>query len=75
MPYPVRLQVTKLTTPDLISAPAGYGKTTLAAGWAGQRGCRAAWLALDEADDDPLLFLSYLPAAPQRVAHDQLFLV
>jgi len=36
----------------LIAAPAGYGKTTLAAQWAAQLDRPAAWLALDEADDD-----------------------
>ena len=52
----------------LIAAPAGYGKTTLAAAWAAQLTCPVAWLALDEADDDPLRFCTYLLAALQRVA-------
>lgn len=50
----------------LIAAPAGYGKTTLAAAWAAQLAHPVAWLALDEADDDPLRFCTYLLAALQR---------
>lgn len=51
---------------SLISAPAGYGKTTLVAEWihslrAGGR--HAAWLSLDAADNDPERFLRYLAAA------------
>ena len=53
----------------LISAPAGYGKTTLAAEWlhalAGEP--PVAWLALDARDDDPARFLSYCLAALQRI--------
>jgi LuxR family maltose regulon positive regulatory protein len=51
----------------LIAAPAGYGKTTLAAEWAAQLGRPSAWLTLDEADDDPLRFCAYFLAALQRV--------
>lgn len=50
----------------LIAAPAGYGKTTLAAQWAAQLPQPVAWLALDEADDDPLRFSTYLVAALQE---------
>ena len=51
----------------LIAAPAGYGKTTLAAQWAAQLDQPVTWLALEEADDDPLRFCTYLVAALQRV--------
>lgn len=51
-----------------ISAPAGYGKTTLAAEWAqaaaGKR--RVAWLALDDADNQPVRFFSHWFAALGR---------
>jgi ATP/maltotriose-dependent transcriptional regulator MalT len=51
----------------LIAAPAGYGKTTLAAQWTAQLDRPLTWLALDEADDDPLRFCTYFVAALQRV--------
>ncbi len=51
----------------LLAAPAGYGKTTLAAQWTAQLDRPVAWLALDEADDDPLRFCTYFVAAMQRV--------
>jgi LuxR family maltose regulon positive regulatory protein len=49
----------------LISAPAGFGKTTLLSEWIA--GCgprmRVAWLSLDTGDNDPLRFWSYLFAS------------
>lgn len=59
----------------LISAPAGYGKTTLLAEWAHAVGEQAppraiAWLSLDEGDNDPVRFWTYLTAALQRVELD-----
>jgi LuxR family maltose regulon positive regulatory protein len=51
----------------LISAPAGFGKTTLIVDWLKQIDLPAAWLSLDEADNDLLRFLTYLAAALQRV--------
>ncbi|MEZ4664889.1 MAG: tetratricopeptide repeat protein [Caldilineaceae bacterium] len=51
----------------LVAAPAGFGKTTLVVEWLGQRKAPAAWLSLDEADNDPTRFLSYLIAALQQV--------
>jgi LuxR family maltose regulon positive regulatory protein len=47
----------------LISAPAGYGKTTLVAAWLQESQIRSAWLSLDESDNDPRRFLDYLLAA------------
>jgi LuxR family maltose regulon positive regulatory protein len=47
----------------LLSAPAGYGKTTLLSAWIQDRGFPSAWLSLDEGDNDPVRFLSYLLAA------------
>ncbi|MGD8791307.1 MAG: tetratricopeptide repeat protein [Anaerolineae bacterium] len=52
----------------LISAPAGFGKTTLVVEWAAACGRPVAWLSLDEGDNDPVHFLSYLVAALQTVA-------
>jgi LuxR family transcriptional regulator, maltose regulon positive regulatory protein len=51
----------------LISASAGFGKTTLVSEWCA--GCErpVAWLALDEGDNDRTRFLTYLLAALQTV--------
>lgn len=52
----------------LVSAPAGFGKTTCAADWAGSlEGWSVAWLSLDPSDDDPGRFFAYLVAALQQV--------
>lgn len=51
----------------LVSAPAGYGKTTVVSDWLETRGDRSAWLSLDESDSDPVAFLSYVVAAVRTV--------
>ncbi|HEX4598184.1 MAG TPA: LuxR C-terminal-related transcriptional regulator [Burkholderiaceae bacterium] len=53
----------------LISAPAGFGKTTLLTSWlrAGGSRPRAAWLSLDDEDNDPVRFFYYIVAALQTV--------
>ncbi len=51
----------------LVSAPAGYGKTTLVSSWLREIGIPSAWLSLDEEDNEPRRFLQYLTAAIQRV--------
>ena len=52
----------------LITAPAGFGKTTLVSEWV--TGCArpTAWLSLDAGENDPTRFLLYLVAALQTVA-------
>jgi LuxR family transcriptional regulator, maltose regulon positive regulatory protein len=50
----------------LISAPAGFGKTTLLAEWLRDRPERACWLSLDAADNDPARCLAYVIAARQQ---------
>ncbi|MNO14883.1 HTH-type transcriptional regulator MalT [compost metagenome] len=52
----------------LISASAGFGKTTLVSEWVAGCGRPAAWLSLDEADNDTTRFLTHLVAAIQTVA-------
>jgi Ribbon-helix-helix protein, copG family len=47
----------------LVSAPAGFGKTTLVSDWVAGCGRPAAWLSLDEGDSEPSRFLTYLIAA------------
>jgi LuxR family maltose regulon positive regulatory protein len=55
----------------LVSAPAGFGKTTLLGEWSsdhsegGERS--VAWLSLDETDNDPVRFLTYLVSALRTV--------
>jgi LuxR family maltose regulon positive regulatory protein len=51
----------------LISAPAGFGKTTLVAEWVEGGAHPFAWLSLDERDNDPARFLTYLLAALQGI--------
>jgi len=51
----------------LVSAPAGFGKTTLLAQWLVESGVPVAWLSLDAEDNDPTRFLSYLIAALQTL--------
>ncbi|MGA2489380.1 MAG: LuxR C-terminal-related transcriptional regulator [Anaerolineales bacterium] len=53
--------------PALISAPAGFGKTTLVAEWARASQLPLAWLALDEGDNDLLGFWRYMDAALQSI--------
>lgn len=50
----------------LISAPTGYGKTSLVSAWIQARKLPAAWLTLEEQDNDPARFTSYLLAALEK---------
>lgn len=61
------LYTTKLT---LVSAPAGYGKTTLITSWLNSfpGSTRSIWLSLEKGDNDPARFLSYLVTAWSRVS-------
>jgi LuxR family maltose regulon positive regulatory protein len=52
----------------LISAPAGFGKTTLVSEWITNCKRPAVWLSLDEGDNDPARFLTYLIAALQGLS-------
>jgi LuxR family maltose regulon positive regulatory protein len=54
----------------LVSAPAGFGKTTLLGAWVAGLERPVAWLSLDEGDNDPVRFLAYLIAALQTVEAD-----
>jgi LuxR family maltose regulon positive regulatory protein len=44
----------------LISAPAGFGKTTLLVDWIHKHNIPAAWFSVDKADNDPARFLTYV---------------
>jgi LuxR family maltose regulon positive regulatory protein len=59
----------------LVCAPAGYGKTALVTSWLANRSpaaphSSAVWLSLDEGDNDPLRFFTYLLAALRQVLPD-----
>ena len=47
----------------LVSAPAGYGKSTLIASWLKQQSIPATWLSLDKEDNDFFVFLRYFIGA------------
>jgi LuxR family transcriptional regulator, maltose regulon positive regulatory protein len=51
-----------------VTAPAGYGKTTLLAQWAGAEDRRVAWVSLDRYDDDPAVLLTLLASAYARIS-------
>jgi LuxR family maltose regulon positive regulatory protein len=51
----------------LISAAAGYGKTTMAVEWLNALGYPVAWLSLDEGDSDPSRFVSYFIVCIQSI--------
>ena len=51
-----------------VTAPAGYGKSTLLAQWARAEDRRVAWVSLDRFDDDPAALLALLASAYARVS-------
>ena len=51
----------------IISAPAGFGKTTLVSEWVASCERPVAWLSLEEGDNDPTRFLTYLITALQTI--------
>lgn len=50
----------------LISAPAGYGKTTLALELIRKTGFKSSWISFDEGDNDPVRFISYFIASLKK---------
>jgi LuxR family maltose regulon positive regulatory protein len=50
-----------------VSAPAGYGKTTLLRQWLEEVNLPAAWVSLDENDNDLIIFVSYFVAAVRTI--------
>ena len=51
----------------LISAPAGFGKTTIVSDWIDQNKIPTAWFSLDNGDNDPTNFLSYIISGVQSI--------
>jgi len=62
-----RLLVSQATPIVYVVAPAGYGKTTVLAQWAERKGGRVAWVSVDRRDNDPVVLLSYVAVALDRV--------
>jgi LuxR family transcriptional regulator, maltose regulon positive regulatory protein len=58
-----------------VTAPAGYGKSTLLAEWARAEERRVAWVSLDRFDDDPTALLTVLASAYARVSPGNVDLV
>lgn len=52
----------------LVSAPVGFGKTTLVSEWVTGCGRPVAWMSLDEGDNEPARFLALLVAALRTIA-------
>jgi ATP/maltotriose-dependent transcriptional regulator MalT len=52
----------------IVSAPTGFGKTSTLSAWAAASPARFAWVSLDEGDDEPVRFWSYLVAAIESAA-------
>ncbi|HEY1347809.1 MAG TPA: AAA family ATPase, partial [Streptosporangiaceae bacterium] len=50
-----------------VTAPAGYGKTTLLSQWADRNGEAFAWVSVDEQDNDPKVLLTYVAEALNAV--------
>ncbi len=50
-----------------VTAPAGYGKTTLLSQWAAENPRRFAWVAVDEADGDPVRLAEHVALAMHRI--------
>jgi len=62
-----RLDDATACTLTLVTAPAGWGKTSLVSHWLAERGLPAAWLQLDTGDGNPSLFFSYLVNALRQL--------
>jgi LuxR family maltose regulon positive regulatory protein len=62
-----RLRNAETASVVAITAPAGYGKTTLLAEWAERDRRPFAWVSVDEADGDPVVFLGHVAVALDRI--------
>jgi LuxR family maltose regulon positive regulatory protein len=62
-----RLQSVGAAPVVVLSAPVGYGKTTLLASWAESEERPFAWVSIDDRDNDPAVFLTYVAAALDRI--------
>ncbi|MDP4109647.1 MAG: LuxR C-terminal-related transcriptional regulator [Bacillota bacterium] len=55
----------------LVSAPAGYGKTTSVVSFLEKASVKYAWLSIDEADNDPVRFWNYIKASLSSIVGDE----
>jgi LuxR family maltose regulon positive regulatory protein len=62
-----RLNLALVHELTLISAPAGFGKTTLVQEWVSDRDLNLAWFSIDSGDNDPVRFWMYVIAALQTI--------
>src|SRR4051794_26250958 len=63
-----RLRAAREVSTVAVVAPAGYGKTTLLALWAEADERPFAWVSLDEHDNDPIVLLTHLAVALDRIS-------
>jgi LuxR family maltose regulon positive regulatory protein len=61
-----RLRSSRHADVIVVTAPPGYGKTTMLADWSRRDGRPFAWLAIDAPDDEPFRLVAYLTAALDR---------
>ena len=54
----------------LVSAPAGYGKSTLVARWLRTAGVAGTWFSVEESDNDVRQFLTYLIAGVRNLSRN-----
>lgn len=54
----------------LVSAPAGFGKTTLVSDWINQNKISTAWYSIDNGDNDPVKFLKYIISGIQGISKE-----
>jgi LuxR family maltose regulon positive regulatory protein len=62
-----QLRAATSTSVVAVTAPGGYGKTTMLAQWAGRDSRPFAWISIDERDRDPIVLLRHVAAAMHAV--------
>jgi LuxR family maltose regulon positive regulatory protein len=62
-----RLRVTQSFPVATVTAPAGYGKTTLLAQWSARDKRAFAWVSIDERDNDPIVLLRHIAASLHEI--------
>ena len=60
-------QISEKKKLTLISAPAGFGKTTLICQWLSSKKCNATWFSIDKSDNDFRTFFSYVVASLRTI--------